>query len=476
MPLRNGSCGSRVGSTRVARVLLMRHSCSTSLSAFLPASLLTLAIASCASDQGVAEQGELDVEPTRFMVSVYNLAQELPYFVSGSFDTPEGAEAPGPLLPGQRYSVEFHAPPGTRLSFATMFVPSNDLFFAPTDAGIELFDAGGQPVSGELSEFVHIWDAGTEADEALGAGEQQAPQQAAPGMGDPDPDARVRLASETYPELPAASELISVTLEASEGNAFRLTLENISTEQSLGLGDGQTSAVPLAPGVFVIHGDPGALFVAGEDARAEGLEALAEDGDPSVLAPLLAAQSGVVSPLAPGMFLVHEAGEGIFAAGEPDAGLGLESLAEDGDPNALRDSFSSANAGVFGGVYGDDLLPLQPGGFFAIEFDARPGELLSVVSMFAQSNDIFLSNGPEGIELFDAAGEPIEGELSANALRLWDAGTELNEAPGAGPHQAPRQSGPNVGPEEGGVVRPVDDGFAYPAPEQLVRMSVDVLD
>ena len=38
-----------------------------------------------------------------------------------------------------------------------------------------------------------------------------------------------------------------------------------------------------------------------------------------------------------------------------------------------------------------------------------------------------------------------------NEFRFWDAGTEVNEAPGIGPNQAPRQAGPDTGAAEGVV-------------------------
>jgi len=61
--------------------------------------------------------------------------------------------------------------------------------------------------------------------------------------------------------------------------------------------------------------------------------------------------------------------------------------------------------------------------------------------MFAQSNDLFFAPEPNGIPLFDAAGRARSGD-SPDSIVLWDAGTEMNEQPGAGPNQAPRQAAP----------------------------------
>lgn len=80
--------------------------------------------------------------------------------------------------------------------------------------------------------------------------------------------------------------------------------------------------------------------------------------------------------------------------------------------------------------------------------------------------------GPEGIPLFDEQGRPAIGEVS-DRVRLWDAGTELNDAPGAGEHQAPREKAANTGPSENGVVRLVGDGFVYPEVPEVLRITIN---
>lgn len=59
---------------------------------------------------------------------------------SGVFDTPNGAEEPGPATPGHKFTFELLASPGDKLSFATLFGQSNDLFYSPASGGIRLFD------------------------------------------------------------------------------------------------------------------------------------------------------------------------------------------------------------------------------------------------------------------------------------------------------------------------------------------------
>jgi hypothetical protein len=93
--------------------------------------------------------------------------------------------------------------------------------------------------------------------------------------------------------------------------------------------------------------------------------------------------------------------------------------------------------------------------------------------MYVQSNDLFYSPGAEGLELFEM-GAPISGEVTSMIL-LYDAGTEVNEEPGAGPNQAPRQSGPNIGKDEMGQVKPidaVDDMYMYPATDAVIKVTL----
>ena len=93
-------------------------------------------------------------------------------------------------------------------------------------------------------------------------------------------------------------------------------------------------------------------------------------------------------------------------------------------------------------IYNQDPWMLYlPGMSSTISFHAGKGHYLQFATMFAQSNDIFLAGDDEGIPLYDADGIAITGDISS-AIYLWDAGTEVNEKPGEGPNQAPRQSGP----------------------------------
>ena len=103
--------------------------------------------------------------------------------VNGIFNTPVGANAAAPILPGQAYQFSFVTTPGAKLTVITMFGQSNDWFYAP-EKGVELFDANGMPVSGDITSKFFLYDAGTEKDEEPGVGPNQAPRQKSPNTGE----------------------------------------------------------------------------------------------------------------------------------------------------------------------------------------------------------------------------------------------------------------------------------------------------
>lgn len=171
---------------------------------------------------------------------------------------------------------------------------------------------------------------------------------------------------------------------------------------------------------------------------------------------------------------MHTEGMFLFTEGEPDRGEGLEAVAEDADPTALGASLEQqsevAEAGIFSVPEGaNDAGPIGPDDAFEFTVMAEPGQRLSLATMLGQSNDLFYAPGDEGVALFNGD-TPHQGDVTAEFL-LWDAGTEANETPGAGPNQAPRQSAPGAGTVENGVVRPVDDEFDYPATDAVVRVT-----
>ncbi|MDH5761300.1 MAG: spondin domain-containing protein, partial [Gemmatimonadota bacterium] len=120
---------------------------------------------------------------TEFEIRVENVSAVYDFTASGVFHTPLGDTQAGPLFPGGIYETVFSAPVGAKLSLATMFGQSNDLFLAPTGDGIPLYDMAGSQLTGDVTGQVLLWDAGTEANQEPGLGADQAPRQASPNTG-----------------------------------------------------------------------------------------------------------------------------------------------------------------------------------------------------------------------------------------------------------------------------------------------------
>ena len=178
--------------------------------------------------------------------------------------------------------------------------------------------------------------------------------------------------------------------------------------------------------------------------------------------------------LAPGAYELNDHPVSFFAAGEPDRGEGLEALAEDGNPGVLVESIrgmmSGNMAGFEIGIFdtpagASDPGPVGAGAAYEFTVNAYEGQYLTFATMFVQSNDWFFAPVPGGVALFDADGHPISGDIT-DLVVLWNAGTEVDQVPGEGPDQAPRQSGPNTGEAETGVVSQVE------WPEYGIRVTI----
>ena len=95
---------------------------------------------------------------------------------------PDMAMEAGPALPGHAYSFTFDAADGDKLSFATMFVQSNDLFYSTGTEGLSLY-TDMKSISGDVTGQIILYDAGTEVNEEPGMGSNQPLRQSGPNVG-----------------------------------------------------------------------------------------------------------------------------------------------------------------------------------------------------------------------------------------------------------------------------------------------------
>ncbi|WP_336836342.1 spondin domain-containing protein [Sphingobacterium siyangense] len=99
-------------------------------------------------------------------ITIENVLDSKPLVESGSF---KNTGASPVVMPGEAISIKFSAAKGQALSFATMYGWSNDLFFAPANPGIKLYQDNGTPVEGDVSAQIKLWDNGTRINQMPGA-------------------------------------------------------------------------------------------------------------------------------------------------------------------------------------------------------------------------------------------------------------------------------------------------------------------
>jgi hypothetical protein len=211
---------------------------------------------------------------------------------------------------------------------------------------------------------------------------------------------------------------------------FTVRVENVSTPQTLKLSNGTTAPAPTAPVLWTITDDGNPLFTPGRFDRGYGLERLAEEGNPGVLADYIREHMKAVTA------------SGVVTMPVGDAAMG----------------------------------PITPGKAYEFTISAAPGQTLTLAFMFGQSNDWFYAPGAKGIALFDAGGKALSRDVTSHLL-LWDAGTEANEEPGLGANQAPRQSAPNAGTAERKPIRLVRElrgqyGANAPRTAGVIRITI----
>jgi hypothetical protein len=177
-----------------------------------PASIGLEALAEAGPPTGFeGEQGLL--EELQDSAAVVSAGAYTPENTVADPNDPMGA-VPGapPIAPGGAFEFDVEVEPGQRLAFASMFVPSNDLFVSPAE-GILLWPEDGEPVEGDVTDAVSVFDAGTEPNGEPGFDSDQAPAQDDPRQG-ADEDSVVRPLDDVDDghEYPAVEDAVQVTV------------------------------------------------------------------------------------------------------------------------------------------------------------------------------------------------------------------------------------------------------------------------
>lgn len=377
---------------------------------------LSIVFASCQKDS--------EVIPQPSTITIENVLESKPLVQSGSF---RGNGTPPVIFPGQSVSFTVFAAKNQRLTFATMYGWSNDLFFAPANPGIQLYQSDGTPVTGDVSAQVKLWDNGTRQNQAPGMSVTH------PGTAEATPkDIKEVTGMDDYGNsyLPA-SQLMKVSLAYNGNSMFTVTIMNNS--------GGTSNETPFSPGVWAISyvagGNlllPEPIFSSGKP-TANGLTDIAEAGNITMMSNYLTEETGIFTPLSPLLVVVYNGGSNPFyKTGENDRGEGLKELAQKGNADilaaALRTKPGVKNVYVLKEATNTVLLPRingADGGKVSQLLGVKPGDRIAIATMYGFSNDWFFASTGNDIDAM------LKGDVSSS-IGLFDNGTAVNQYPGAG--------------------------------------------
>ena len=400
----------------------MHYQNATDMTTNIVKAILLLAIpamltASCKKDDNtpVAQPATITIE---------NVLDSKPLVESGTF---QGTGSPAVILPGQSTTFTFSAAKNQRITFATMYGWSNDLFFAPANPGIQLYKDDGTPITGDVSAAIKLWDNGTRVNQLPGSklthpGTAETAGKSIKEVSGTDDYGNTYL---------AASQLMKVSLAYNGNSTFTLTIMNNS--------GGTANETPFSPGVWAISYVAGGNLLLPEPVyssgkpTANGLTNIAEAGDNSALSTYLTGITGIFTPLSPVLVVVYDGTENPFyKTGEADRGEGLKDLAQKGNADvlaaALKGKTGIKNVYVLKEPANTVLLPKingADGGKVSQVLSITKGDKIAVATMYGFSNDWFFATTGTDIDATQ------KGDVSAS-IGLFDNGTAINQYPGAG--------------------------------------------
>jgi len=357
-------------------------------------------------------------------ITIGNVLDSKPLVESGIF---KNSGASPVIMPNESLSFQFSAAKGQALSFVSMYGWSNDLFFAPANPGIKLYQDNGTPIEGDVSTQLKLWDNGTRINQVPGANVMH------PGTAETTPKNITEVSGmdaqgNTYA---VASSLMKATLHYEGNSTFTFTITNTSGNTS--------NPTPFSPGVWAISYiaggnllNPNPLYESGKP-TANGLTNVAEKGDNSILGTYTQGQTGIFTPLSPVLVVVYNGIDNpIYKVGENDGGKGLKELAQKGDASGLA-AYLQTVMGVKA-VYilpaanSKILLPkigTQSGSIVRQQLNVSMGDRIAIATMYGLSNDWFFASKDNGIDATQ------KGDVSST-IGLYDNGTAINQFPGAG--------------------------------------------
>lgn len=424
---------------------------------WVAAALFPLAFTACKKDGNTNSPVNLQSS-----ITVENVLDSRSLVESGTF---QGTGTPPVIKPGESVSFRFSASVGQTVTFASMYGWSNDLFFAPANLGIALYNANKTPIEGDVSTQIKLWDNGTRINQKPRAAVNH------PGVAEANAITEVSGTDNQGNTYLPASSLVKATLKYEGNSYFTLTLLNTS--------GGTANETPISPGVWAVSYIAGGkllntapIFTTGQN-TANGLTPLAEAGDNSALSSYIKSNTGIFTPLSPILVVVYNGIDNpLFKLGEKDRGEGLKDLAQQGNAAVLAATLKNRpgvkNVYVLPAPASTVLLPVigkQAGGSVTQQLSVVKGDRIAIATMYGFSNDWFFSSADNGVDATQTA------DIS-NTIALFDNGTAIDQFPGAGNTQF------NLGGTtwaESNVIRLVPNPNLFttlPAVNNIIRVKI----
>jgi len=326
-------------------------------------------------------------------ITFENIGVEKDYAQSSTF---QGVGRNNEIEPGQEIQISFNAQKGQTLMFATMYANSWDLFFAPDNPGIKLFDNDGNPIIGDVSDQVKLWDAGTKKNI-----DPRRPKASQPKDNEDGKVSEISGKDGNY-TYPKASDMmkLSLTYDAA-ASRFTLIMHNNTDKTNI-----QTL---FSTGVWAvsnsIDGKPvndKPFFNSGDRAGME-LVALAESGKNKPLADKLANSTGVYSELSPIVIAIYTGDQNpLLAAEGNEMNSNLQQWAQSDDMDNLKKSLEG-NSNVKSVHVISSAT--KPGDKADASYNARRGEKMAFAMRIG--NQSFIGNGIsiDALEMKDITGD-----------------------------------------------------------------------
>ena len=396
-------------------------------------------------------------------INIENVLKAKPLVETGTFMNDNGPEKPPVIFPGDETSFSFSAGKGQYLSFATMYGWSNDLFFAPDNYGIKLYEDDGTPIEGDVSWEVKLWDNGSRVNQVPGEDVMH------PGTPESEPITEVVGTDRDGNTYAAASDMMHLWLTYNGDSTFTLTIMNTSNETD--------NLTPFSPGVWAISYAPGGnllmphpIYQAGMDTT-EGLTNIAEAGDIAVMHETLWNHTGIFTPLSPVLVVVYKGNSNPFyKVGDYDWGNGLKEIAQGGNAEPLKENLMNNEEVEAVYIVADPtsgvLLPSidgNPGSKVSQDLWVTGGSKIAIATMYGLSNDWFFATKGQDVNALRV------GDISST-IGLFDDGTGVNEFPGAGVNQAAQGGTPIV---EDNPIWEVPNPNEFTSLPQIIKVTLN---